>query len=95
MKMFLEKSQSETVPEAVESVAEKKADYKDFVNKYYEKANCNSFPNGVTKETICSMLNYTVSGVINDSLETNTFDYDQLADLIADYISVMKKLVEK
>lgn len=95
MQQFLNRSMSEDVSEALIAIEDKR----NILQMEYDRLNAQikytGFPAGVDGHKLHKMLDFTIKGLMTERFMDASFHPEMLYEEIADYLNMMKKMVEK
>lgn len=92
MKLFMDRSRSEDVSEALLCTEEKREALAALYDDLYSRADYSLFPAGVEGDKVRNMLEYTIRGIMTERFLDASFQPEMLYEEICGYLDMMKKL---
>lgn len=94
MQQFLNRSMTESDPEALEAMQEKRAGFCQEYESIYRQVNPVTLPDGVDAAMLRKMLELTIKGLMTEQIESGTFQPERLYEEICAYLSMMREITE-
>ncbi len=95
MQQFLNASVSENVSEALLAIEEKRNAMQEVYDAIYSQIDYSSLPEGVDGEKLRKMLEFTIKGLMTERFLDASFQPEMLYEETADYLDMMKKIVNR
>lgn len=94
MQQFLNRSMSEDVGEVLLAVEDMRAVLDTEYDKLFAQVRYTGFPTGVDGHKLRKMMDFTIKGLMTERFMEDSFQPEMLYEEIADYLDMMKKLVD-
>lgn len=92
LKMFLETAVGEEEEEAVSVIEEKRLELQTMYEKYLEKIDQDKFRSDIDIRKLHNMMTYTLRGIMEEHLESKSFNNERLYDESCSYIEMVKSM---
>lgn len=92
MQLFLDRSRSEDVSEALEAVEEKKTELQEAYDAIFLRMDFAGLPRGVDGTKLYRMIEYTAAGLMAEHISDGSFQQDMYCREICEYIDLVKNL---
>lgn len=92
LKMFLETAVGEEDDEAVSVIEEKRLDLQKMYDKYLERIDQSKFRSDIDIRKLHNMMTYTLRGIMEEHLESKSFNNERLYDESCSYIEMVKSM---
>lgn len=93
MQLFLNRSMTEDVSEALLAIEEKRDLLNDTYDYIWQKADYSTLPETVNGELLHRMLEFSVKGLMAERLQDASFQPEMLYEEIVAYLDMMKRIV--
>ena len=93
MQLFLNRSMSEDVSEALLAVEEKRDTLLETYESIYARTDDTRFPAGVEGDKLRNMMDLTLKGLMAERFQDASFQPEMLYQEVCTYLDMMKKLV--
>lgn len=95
MQQFLNASMAENVSEALLAIEEKRNTLQEVYDAIYAQLDYSALPDGVDGEKLRKMLDFTIKGLMTERFLDASFQPEMLYEETADYLNMMKKIVNQ
>lgn len=95
MQQFLNASMAENVSEALLAIEEKRNTLQEVYEAIYAQIDYSALPDGVDGEKLRKMLDFTIKGLMTERFLDASFQPEMLYEETADYLNMMKKIVNQ
>jgi hypothetical protein len=94
MQLFLTRSASEDVSEALLSTEEMRNTLQECYDAIYRQIDTGKLPDKVQADKLSKMLELTVKGLMAERFQSGSFQPEMLYDEIEEYVNMLKQLVQ-
>jgi hypothetical protein len=95
IQQFLNRSMTETDPEALTAIREKREQFGREYDEMFRQVNPGTLPEGVEVERLRKMLELTERGLMTEQLEAGSFVPEKLYEEICRYLEMMRRMAER
>lgn len=95
MQLFLERSASEDVGEALLAVEDTKAELEEAYDAVFMRIDFSELPEGTDCMKLYRMIGYTASGLMTERIREGAFQQEMYCREICEYIDFLKKLTNQ
>ena len=95
MQQFLNQAMYEDVNEALQAIEEKRNTLVEVYEAIYQQVNFSMLPAGTDAQKLRKMLEFTGKGLMTERFMDSSFQPEMMYEEIADYLDMLKRLVEK
>ena len=90
---FLKKADEETDSAAVEEISERRDKYSRIMQALKERADITVFSKGIDYNKIWDILDYTVEGLLEKNIRSESFRADLFMEEASEYVDMVQKMV--
>lgn len=95
MQLFLNRSRSEDVSEALDAVEENKTELEEAYDAIFLRMDFAGLPKGVDGTKLYRMIEYTAAGLMAEHISDGSFQQEMYCDEICGYIDLIKGLLKR